>query len=226
LSAFWTTLYANILVRWYIIIRDHHYVHKHRWEKRGGCDKYDRHSDFLIMTVTKRVIFGWRIKRVIAGCRIISDCEEFPIREVLKAAGKDLRQIPCGSREISRFGLARWELCPLSLVLLGARVKITGSRRLQCLLDHKRSEQNQVVSHYLRVFAEGLERYAAEEGIETAFAVLRDRLSKMLRRIGVVIKTLENGTKVTHGKDTFETVQFFSRLTKVAPEITPLKEAA
>ena len=80
----------------YMSIRDFHYVTRKAWEPKGGEDRYDCHSKFVVVVSEGKVL---------ACCRIIYDVVGLPVREVLRAQGLPVGQVPPGSTEVSRFGV-------------------------------------------------------------------------------------------------------------------------
>lgn len=115
---------------------------------------------------------------LVAGCRVINGATWLPIHTVLADAGLPVDQVPSGSIELSRFGI-------------------------NPAIHHGRSGLE-----YLTKFSEGMLLFAKQLPMETAYAVLRCELGKMLRKIGISIEPLEHSTTVSHGTTKFSTVQF------------------
>jgi len=202
----------------YITIRDDHYVHKHKWEPKGGFDQYDAHSVFVILVESGVVV---------AGCRIIIEDEliEVPVKEVLRENGLPTNQIPAGAIEISRFGIRvdRLELP----TWLGPLRRFKTVRRTMHVIPFLLKRRR--INRYLNVLTDAIHIYADEHNYQEAYAVLRELLANHLEKIGVQFEALPYSITVKHGKDQFKTVKITGRAQAqeyTAPELEVLRRVA
>lgn len=203
-------------VHQYIAIRDDHYVHKHKWEPKGGFDQYDAHSVFIILVENSIVV---------AGCRIINGATIWlPVQEVLRENELPTKQIPANAIEVSRFGIKidRLELPSWLRSLHRFKTIRRAMRTLPFLLKQRR------INRYLNVLADAIHLYADENGYQEAYAVLRELLANHLEKIGVQFEPLPYSSTVKHGRDHFKTVKITGKPRKgnhSAPAFTTPRRA-